>query len=165
MTAVGFVPLLDDAGVAVSGDEGGKLWRWDTGSGEQVGEPIQAHDSQIAMIRGLSGTKEPLFVSSDHEGVLKRWNAITGAEVGEALEPGAEVYSLATAIVRDVGVLFAAGADDTVRAWVAESGEPIGLSLEGRVVSALTRPDGTSLVVTSTARGEISVHTCSFDAE
>ncbi|MFF8189988.1 hypothetical protein ACF05L_03690 [Streptomyces bobili] len=105
-----------------------------------------------------------LFVSCDQEGELKRWNAVTGAQVGPAIKTGTDVYSLATASVGGIGVLFAAGADDTVRAWDADTGEPIRFSLRGTVVSALTQPDGTALLATSTAQGEIVVHACSLRA-
>jgi WD40 repeat protein len=162
MMAVGFVSSPDGVGVIVSGDEAGRIWRWDAADGHQVGEPIVGHGSQVRIIQGLSVAEMDLFVSCDQEGVLKRWNAVTGAQVGPAIETGTDVYSLATASVGGVGVLFAAGADDTVRAWDADTGEPIGFSLSGTIVSALTQPDGTALVATSTAQGEFVVHACSL---
>jgi WD40 repeat protein len=58
--------------------------------------------------------------------------------------------------------LFTAGADETVRAWDANTGEPIDLSVRSALVSALTQPDGTALLATGTAQGDIVVHTCAF---
>ncbi|MFE7973083.1 WD40 repeat domain-containing protein [Streptomyces shenzhenensis] len=161
MMAVGFVSFPGHAGVVVSGDDDGRIWRWNPVNGDQMGEPIEGHGCQVDIIRGLPVPGKPLFVSSDQEGVLKRWNAVTGAPIGSAVETGSDVFSLATASVGGVPVLFAAGADETVRAWDANTGEPLDLRLRSAVVSALTQPDGTALVATSTPQGEIAVHTYS----
>ncbi|MFF8189987.1 WD40 repeat domain-containing protein [Streptomyces bobili] len=40
MMAVGFVPSPDGAGLVVSGDEAGRISRWNAVDGYQVGEPI-----------------------------------------------------------------------------------------------------------------------------
>ncbi|WP_327356335.1 WD40 repeat domain-containing protein [Streptomyces sp. NBC_01304] len=162
MMAVGFVPSPDGIGVAVSGDEAGQIWRWNAASGDQMGQPIPGHGSQVRIIQTLPVPEEPLFVSSDQEGVLKRWNAVTGTEVGSPIETGTEIYALAAASIDGAPVLFAAGADEVVRAWDAATGEPIGLALKSAVVSALTQADGTALLATSTAQGDIVVHECSF---
>ncbi|MFD8423491.1 WD40 repeat domain-containing protein [Streptomyces sp. NPDC059466] len=161
MMAVGFVPSSDATGVMVSGDEAGRVWRWNAATGEQVGEPVEGHDSGISIIQELPSAQVPSFVSSDQEGVLKRWSAATGTQVGGPIETGVAVYSLATANIGGTAVMFAAGADEIVRAWNADSGEPIHLSLRSGVVSIVTKLDGTILVATSTTQGEIVLHSCS----
>ncbi|WP_208639429.1 WD40 repeat domain-containing protein [Streptomyces bobili] len=162
--AVGFVPSPDGAGLVVSGDEAGRISRWNAVDGCQVGEPILGHGSKVRILQGLFAAETHLFVSCDQQGELKRWNAVTGAQVGPAIDTGTDVYGLATASVGGMGVLFTAGADDTVRVWDSDTGESIGFSLRGTVVSALTQPDGTALLATSTAQGEIVVHACSLPA-
>ncbi|MGW0844987.1 WD40 repeat domain-containing protein [Streptomyces sp. NPDC002787] len=161
MMAVGFVPSPDGSGgVLVSGDESGRVWRWDPVTGDRLGEPIVGHSDPVRIIAPLPTAGEPLFVSSDQEGLLQRWNAVTGSEVGPAIETGTQTYALASARVDGTPVLFAAGDDENVRAWDAASGEPIDISLRSTVVSALTQPDGTTLLVTSTDKGDIVVHEC-----
>ncbi|MDQ0757664.1 hypothetical protein QFZ22_009670 [Streptomyces canus] len=53
------------------------------------------------------------------------------------METGTYVFALATARVDGTDLLLAAGADEMVRAWDAETGEPIGLSVNGVAVSGL----------------------------
>ncbi|GEC10749.1 hypothetical protein SSP24_84040 [Streptomyces spinoverrucosus] len=163
MMAVASVPVPGGAGVIVSGDEVGQIWRWDPTSGDQVGEPIMAHASQVRIIEPLPLVGEPLFASSDQEGVLRRWSALTGAPVGPPIETGTEVYALTSARVGRWGTLFSAGADEIVRAWDAYTGEPIDFSVPGVVASALTQPDGTALLATGTAQGNVIVRVCGFD--
>lgn len=161
MMAVGFVAHPDAIGVMVSGDEAGRVWRWNAATGEQVGEPVEGHDSGISIIQECLSMQAPSFVSSDQEGVLKRWHAVTGAQIGRPIETGVAVYSLATANIGGAAVMFAAGADEVVRAWNTDSGEPIRLSLNSAVISIVARHDGTALVATSTPQGEIVLHLCS----
>ncbi|MFI1420181.1 WD40 repeat domain-containing protein [Streptomyces sp. NPDC020731] len=164
MMAVAFVPLLDSQGIVVSGDDAGRIWCWDPVTGDQIGEPILAHASPVRIIQALP-TEDPLFVSSDQAGVLQRWRATTDVPVvpvGAPIECGTEVYALTTAKVGEVAVLFAAGADEAVRVWDAETGEPIKFSNRSIVVSALTGSNDAAFLATSTTRGDIIVHKCVF---
>jgi WD40 repeat protein len=163
--AVGFVPLPDGTGVIVSGDEAGRIRRWDAANGDPIGESIVGHASKVHIIEALPAAGTPLFASSDQEGVLRRWDAVTGAPAGTPIVTGTDVYALATPSVGGTGLLLAAGADENVRAWEADSGDPIDLSIRSTVVSALTRPDGMALLAASTAQGDIVIHKCSFHAE
>lgn len=166
MMAVGFVPSPDDtSGVLVSGDESGRIWRWDPATGDRLGEPVVGHSDPVRIITALPTGRDPLFVSSDQEGLLQRWNAVTGEDVGPAIETGTQTYDLATATVDGTPVLFAAGDDEIVRAWDAATGEPIGLPLRSTLITALTQPDGVTLLTTSTPQGDIVVHECDLRAD
>ncbi|MEU3283937.1 WD40 repeat domain-containing protein [Streptomyces longwoodensis] len=165
MTAVTFVPSPDGFGVIVSGDESGRIWRWSAADGQPLGAPFPAHGSRLRVIQRLPVDGGRLFVSCGQDGVMKRWDVTTGAQVGSDIVAGTDVFSVASVDVGGKGVLLAAGADDIVRAWDAGTGETITLSLDGTVVSALTQRNGESLLATSTARGVVTVHTCSFQAD
>ncbi|MGP4008838.1 WD40 repeat domain-containing protein [Streptomyces sp. 4N124] len=163
--AVGFVPLPDGAGVIVSGDENGWIRRWDAVTGDPVGEAVEGHTSKIRIVKALPSAGESGFVSSDQKGLLRRWNVLTGAPIGPSIETGTDVFALATADVSGGGLLFASGADEIIRAWDADTGEAVELSVQGAVVSALAQPDGTAFLATSTALGDIVVQKCAFVAE
>lgn len=164
MMSVELVSSPGAATVVVSGDDAGRIWRWDAMTGEQMGDPVVGHASPVRILEAPAGGEEPMFFSTDQEGVIRGWNAFTGAPVGPAMDTGAQVFSLATAIVGDTEILFAAGADTTVRAWQVSTGDPIYLSLTGAAVSALSRPDGTALLATSSAADGVTVHECSAPA-
>lgn len=158
--AVGFVPLPNGPGVIVSGDEDGRIWRWDAVSGDPVGEAVEGHTSKIRIVKALPPAGEPGFLSSDQEGVLRTWNALTGSPAAPPIETGTDVFALTTTTVSGRSLFFAAGADEIVRAWDGDTGKSVELSVSGTVVSALAQPDGTALLATSTARGDIVVHKC-----
>ncbi|MHB9857885.1 WD40 repeat domain-containing protein [Streptomyces sp. YIM S03343] len=162
--AVGFVPSPGGSGLVVSGDEIGRIWRWDITDGSQAGDPILGHDSQIRSLRALPHAEKTPFVSCDADGVLKVWDAATGDQAGPSIEAHTDLYDLEVADMGDTTVLFAAGADDVVRAWDPETCEPIELSLRGTTMSVLSRPDGTALVVTCTAQGDFIVRLYSLRA-
>lgn len=162
MMAVGIVSSPGAAGVVVSGDDAGRIWRWDAMTGEQMGDPIVGHDSPVRILEASITGEGPAVFSADQDCVIRGWNAFTGAAVGPAIDAGTRVSSLATAVVENTEILFAACADATVQAWQVSSGDPIDFSLTGAVVSALSRPDGTALLATSTAADGIMVHECTF---
>ncbi|WP_307183851.1 hypothetical protein [Streptomyces canus] len=151
----------------MAGDDAGRLWRWDPVTGHPLGEPTAGHASKVCIIKALPplATGRSLFVSTDQERILQRWDTETGTPVGPPMETGTYVFALATARVDGTDLLLAAGADEMVRAWDAETGEPIGLSVNGVAVSGLTQRDGTTLLATSTARGEILVYECGIGVE
>ncbi|MFF1299891.1 MULTISPECIES: hypothetical protein [unclassified Streptomyces] len=86
----------------------------------------------------------------------------TGTPVGPEIETGTEVFSVEVASVDEVSLLFAAGADEIVRAWDMETGESISLSARGVVISALSRSDGTMLLAVGTTRGEMTIYECAL---
>ncbi|WP_158709380.1 MULTISPECIES: WD40 repeat domain-containing protein [unclassified Streptomyces] len=162
MMAVEMVPSGGGAAVIVSGDDAGRIWRWDAMTGEQLGDAVAAHTSPVRILEASASWEKAVFFSTDQDGLICGWNALTGVAVGPTINTGAQVFSLATATVGDTEVLFAAGVDATVRAWQASTGDPIDLSLSGSVVSTLSRPEGTVLLATSTATDGVTVHECAF---
>ncbi|MFE0546562.1 WD40 repeat domain-containing protein [Streptomyces sp. NPDC058891] len=159
MMAVEYLPLRDGRGLVVSGDDSGRIWRWDAWNGSPIVEPTAGNRSRVHIIRALPVAGDAMFVSSDGEGaVLERWSALAGTPLYPSVKSGTDVYALATANVEGAAVMFAAGADNIVRAWDAVTGEPIGLSAEGTVVSVFTQSNGEVLMATSTARGDVIVY-------
>ena len=160
--SVGLGYLSPSEAVIMSGDDSGFLRRWDARTGNPLGDPVAGHASQVNIIAAL-----PLndvgngFASSDSEGEICRWDAATGERIGAPLATGTEIYALATVCPGGSPLLLAAGADGAVVMWNAVTGEPEGISLRGISVAAVDQPDGTSLVVTGTAQGEMIVYSLS----
>ncbi|MFD8724873.1 WD40 repeat domain-containing protein [Streptomyces sp. NPDC059629] len=160
--SVGLGYLSPSEAVIMSGDDSGFLRRWDAETGNPLGEQVAGHASQVNIIAALpSNGVRNAFASSDPEGEICRWDVATGNQIGAPLATGAEIYALATACPGGTPLLLAAGANGAVAMWNAITGESMGIPLRGISVAAIDRLDGSSLVVTGTAQGEMIVYSLS----
>jgi WD40 repeat protein/beta-lactamase regulating signal transducer with metallopeptidase domain len=99
----------------------------------------------------LAGTRDGrwLAAGSFWRSVIRAWNADTGAELGPG-EAAPLAYALQLEFSADGKTLFTGGEDNTVRAWIAETGQQRYRADHGHWVRAIAlSPDGRLLAESS----------------
>jgi len=88
MWDVAAATLPDGRVIAGGAGHNGEFYRWDTATGEAVGEPLRAHPISIkAVASALSSGGTPMFITGCEAGRIQRWDAATGELIGDPL-PG-----------------------------------------------------------------------------
>jgi WD40 repeat protein len=140
--AVAYAP---DGRLVASGDDGGTVRLWDSGTGQPTGDPLTGHEAPVRAV-AFSPDGQRLVSASD-DGSVRLWDTGTGQVVGGPLT-GHENAVHAVAFSPDGQRLASGGADGTVRLWDAATGRPVGqpMTADGDPVNAVAISPGGQLI-------------------
>jgi WD40 repeat protein len=127
----------------------GKVWRWDTASGQRRGQPLTLA-IEIAAI-ALSGDGK-MILTANHDKSVRLWDAASGQPLGQPMKHEEAVFSVA--LSPDGKTILAGCRDKTARLWDAASGRPLGLPMVHRetLISLAFSPDGKTVLTGSSDR-------------
>ena len=100
-----------------TGDDSGTLRLWDTKSGTQIGDPIDAHESRIVSL--AFSPDEEMIASGSEDGTFSLWDTMTHRKIG-SLTRGHEDYISDISFTPDGGYLTgisAIGESHTLQFW------------------------------------------------
>ena len=117
-TAVNAIAVVPSAQgwLAVTGDESGRLRRWDT-VGRPVGDDLLGHPAAVQDLLAVSASPasggRTILVSAGRDGA-RCWDAVTGEPVGDPLVPLPVGNGLAAAWLPDAQLILATGTEDGI---------------------------------------------------
>lgn len=147
------VALTPDGRTAVTGHLDGTARRWDTATGQQIGEPIIRHNAAVLAVAVTPDGQQ--VISGDRAGIICRWRTATGQPIDHPSASGVAVQAIA--VTPDDRWFISGSVDGRLRAWHTETGRRVrdGFQVQsGSVLAVQVTPDGRR-IVSSDANGEI----------
>jgi eukaryotic-like serine/threonine-protein kinase len=138
-----------DGMTLVTADRDGKVWRWDTASGQRRSQPVTLARGIAAMALSRDGTA---ILTASHDKEVRLWDAASGRPLGKPMKHEGAVFSVS--LSADGKTILTGCRDKTARLWDAASGRPLGQPIEHReMLSSLAlSPDGQSVITGSLDR-------------
>ena len=138
-----------DGKTLFTADRDGKVWRWDTASGQRRGQPVTLARGIAAMALSRDGTA---ILTASHDKVVQLWDAASGRPLGQRMKHEAAVFSVA--LSPDGKTILTGCRDKTARLWDAASGRPLGQPMghQEMLSSLALSPDGQTVLTGSLDR-------------
>jgi eukaryotic-like serine/threonine-protein kinase len=138
----------DSKTILTSGRDG-KVWRWDTASGQPRGEPLKLARGIAAMALSRDGK---MIVTASDDRAVRLWDADSGRPLGRPMKHEEAVFTVA--LCPDGKTILTGCRDKTARLWDAASGRPIGQPIVHRetLISLAFSPDGKTVLTGSSDR-------------
>ncbi|KAF5347139.1 hypothetical protein D9757_015068 [Collybiopsis confluens] len=130
----------------VSGSNDKTVRIWNVQTGQQIGDPLHGHTSEVTSVAFSPDGQQVVSGSYDH--TVRIWNVQTGQQIGDPLY-GHTHYVTSVAFSPDDQQVVSGSHDETVRIWNVQTGQQIGDPLHGHtseVTSVAFSPDGQQVV-------------------
>ncbi|MEU4233846.1 hypothetical protein AB0F17_57040 [Nonomuraea sp. NPDC026600] len=104
--------------IVTAANHSGDLWRWSLADARPVGDPINAHETEILAMDATVTGGQTLAVTGDDHGTARIWDLTTGVQLGASLT-GHEgrITAVTMTEVQDRPVVLTAGQDGVIHVW------------------------------------------------
>jgi eukaryotic-like serine/threonine-protein kinase len=138
-----------DGKTLLTAGRGGKVWRWDTASGQRRGQAVTLARGIAAMALSRDGTA---ILTASHDKEVRLWDAASGRPLGRPIKHEGAVFFVA--LSPDGKTVLTGCRDKAARLWDVASGRPLGMPIGHReMLSSLAlSPDGQTVLTGSLDR-------------
>jgi len=144
--------------VAAGGDEG-QVLRWNAITGEQIGQPLTAGASVLAVAFRVLPDGHTVLIVIDDDAWVYRWDARSGEPIGDPLQAPGETGILPRLAPAAPGPLIAVARGDVTRVWHAGTGKMLADIAGATSATTLTLPNGEAALAVGHTDGSLTVTT------